>query len=202
MVYTNLPLLLKKEDLTIDTFIHFWRRFYESDETTDKNYFDNLKPIGELTEDNIEKLFKWKNGMRLSDKKTESVNKIQKRLAEIKNKFEKYGNSTDELKEIFAYSKSHFFENGYIWNLFFLHVLKYETCPIADMYAYRAFNYISNGENELPEYDWDTYLRYMDFFNDIASKTSHKRKEIDEALWGFGRFLSSSYSKIITEGVP
>lgn len=199
----NIPILIKKENSTIDLFIENWKKFYESDKNKDSIYFENLRLINELTEDSIQKLFEWKNGMRLSPRKQESVDKIKKDLTNIVLKFEKSGKSEKDLKEIYDYSYK-FFKDGYIWNLFFLHILKYDICPIADMYAYRAFNYICNGENELPVYNWDTYIKYLDFFNEIATKTNRitneKRKEIDEAFWGFGKFLSSSYAKIITEG--
>ncbi len=198
----NLPVIVKREKATIYSFIKCWKRFYEPDESKDKIYFDNLKTLNELKEDIIEKLFIWKNGMPLSGKKLDSVNKIKDKLDGIKEKFAPSGGSINELEKIYNYSFE-FFENGYIWNLFFLHILKYETCPIADMYAYRAFNYMCNGENELPVYNWDTYTIYMDFFNSIGSETNRKskkeRKEIDDALWGFGKFLSSGYAKIITE---
>ncbi|MCZ7405262.1 MAG: hypothetical protein O8C67_10085 [Candidatus Methanoperedens sp.] len=194
----NLP-ILKLEDATVDDFIKTWRKFYVSDENKDMIYFTNLNPINKLTEDNIQNLFLWKNGMRLSDKKQESLNNLKNKLSEIQKKISKYGNSNNELEEIYNYSFE-FFENGYIWNLFFLHILKYEKCPIADIYAYRAYNYIRNGENELPVYNWETYLKYMDFFNEIATITNRitkeEKKEIDEALWGFGKFLEN-YPRII-----
>lgn len=192
---------MKKEDSTIDGFINSWRKFYQSDENKDKIYFENLKSFDELTEESFQNLFEWKNGMRLSPKKQESLDKIKHDLSNIVIKFEKCGNLECDFKKIYDYSYN-FFKDGYIWNLFFLHILKYNNCPIADMYAYKAYNYICNGENELPVYNWDTYIKYMNFFNEIATKTNRttkeSRKEIDEALWGFGKFLEN-YSKILIE---
>ncbi len=194
----NLPILIKKENSTIDEFINCWKKFYESGEN--KDYFENLKLVDELTENNIEKLFEWKNGMNLSQKKQEAVNKIKHDLTNIVIKFEKSRNLEEDFKKIYDYSYN-FFKDGYIWNLFLLHILKSDNCPIADMYAYKAFNYICNGENELPVYNWETYVKYMNFFNEIAKQTKRikkeERKEIDDALWGFGKFLEN-YPRIIT----
>lgn len=193
----DLPILIKTENSDIDTFIDFWTRFYEYDGENDKVYYDNLKPIGELTADNIRELYKWKNGMQLSGPKNSSVNKIIQNLDEIKSRFTSFGNSNSELKEIFDYSKKNIFTSGYIWNLFFLHILKNEFCPIVDQYVFRVFNFICNGKNEKLEPDWEIYLKYMVFFNTIISLSDKKRKELDNALWGFGKFLSSDCARIL-----
>ena len=193
----NFPMLIKTENSNIDTFIDFWKRFYEYDSYNDKIYYDNLKPIDELEEDNICELYKWKNGMKLSNKKKDSIQTIINDLPNIKSEFAKSGNSIQELEEIFNYSYN-FFKYGYIWNLFFLHILKYEICPIADQYAYRAFDFISNNKYEHSDQSWEKYTKYMEFFNTIASRTKLARKEIDEALWGFGKFLTN-YSQVLID---
>ena len=193
----DLPILFKTENSNIDEFIEYWKRFYEYDGENDKIYYDNLKPIGELKEDNIRELYKWKNGMHLSEKKYDSIQAIVDDLPYIQSKFAKSGNSIQELEEIFNYSYN-FFKYGYIWNLFFLHILKYEICPIADQYAYRAFDFISNNKYKHSDQSWEKYTKYMEFFNTIASRTKLARKEIDEALWGFGKFLTN-YSQVLID---
>jgi len=201
----NLPIFVKKEDSTIDIFIDFWRKFYEPDRYRDQIYFDNLKPISELTVDNVQELFNWKNGMRIAPKKQESIDKLKADLTNIKNRFEKSGNLDDDFKKIYTYGYN-FFKSGHIWNLFFLHILKYKTCPIADKYAYRAFNLIINGKNEIPDNweSWEFYIEYKNFFNKIALDTNRsevkERKEIDEAFWGFGKF-SENYPGIIGDSM-
>jgi len=194
----NFPILIKTEISNIDKFIEYWKRFYEDDGHGDKIYYDNLKPIDKLTVDNICELYKWKNGMRLSKQKNSSVNKIILNLEEIKSRFTSFGNSNSELNEIFEYSRKNVFTSGHIWNLFFLHILKYEICPIADQYAYRAFDFISNNKNEHFDQSWNRYTKYMEFFNIIASRTKLTRKEVDEALWGFGKFVTN-YSQVLID---
>ncbi len=183
---------IRKEDIN-NEFINGWKKSY--DPSYDESiYFNNLTPLRNLTADNIQKLFEWKNETKIiSEKKQKSLNKLKDNLPKIQRRFENCGSSINELKNIYNYSFQ-FFKNGNIWNLFFLHILKYENCPIADKYVYRAHNYICNGTNQLPiNGDWETYINYRDFFNEIASKTNRysikERKEIDEALWGFGKFL-------------
>ncbi len=202
----NLP-ILRKEYSTINSFIDSWKKYYESDENQDKIYFDNLKPINELNAENIQNLFQWKNETKNIWKyKQNSIDKIIKDLANIKIKFEHIGNSDQDLRNIYNYSCDNFFTSGYIWNLFFLHILKYESCPIADRYAYTAFKFIRYGEYVKLSGDkwktWDFYIDYRNFFNNIATETNRikkeEKKEIDEALWGFGKFLER-YPKIIME---
>jgi hypothetical protein len=183
---------IKKEDVN-NEFINGWKKSY--DPSYDENvYFDNLISLKNLTKDNIQKLFEWKNETRIiAEKKQKSIEKLKENLPEIQRRFENIGNSINELQDIYKYSFQ-FFKSGNIWNLFFLHLLKYENYPIADTYVYRAYNYIRNGKNQLPlTGDWETYIDYRDFFNEIASKTNRKsvkeRKEIDEALWAFGKHL-------------
>lgn len=198
----NLFILTEKQT-SIKDFIAFWStNFYEPDENNDEKYISSLQSINKLTEENILKLFEWKNGMRLSDKKKESIKKIIDKLADIEKEFINSGDSALELEKIYEYSRQNFFNYGHIWNLFFLHILKPESCPIADKYAYRAFNFICYSENKIPD-NWEKlnfYLEYKNFFNKIASDTNRRklkeRKEIDEALWGFGKFLER-YQKII-----
>lgn len=185
----------------MDQFIECWKKFYVvgSNEISDKAY-NNLMRIADLTPSKIQTLFEWKNQGNLSLRKQVSVNKIKNNLDEIKKKFQEIGDSDNELKEIFDHSVKKYFKYGYIWNLFFLHILKSYVCPIADRHAYRAFYYIRHGENKLPVFDWDTFLEYKSFFNEIMENTKYSRKELDEALWGFGKFLSLGFEKIIVEG--
>jgi hypothetical protein len=183
---------IRKEDLN-NEFISGWKKSYDSG--YDENvYFNNLTPLKNLTEDNLQKLYEWKNETRtLSENKQKSINKLKENLPDIRRRFENSGSSINELEDIYKYSFQ-IFKHGNIWNLFFLHILKYDNCPIADKYVYRAYNYICNGKNQLPlNSDWEIYIEYRDFFNEIALKTNRKsikeRKEIDEALWGFGKNL-------------
>ncbi|VVB86417.1 Uncharacterised protein [uncultured archaeon] len=180
---------IKKEDVN-NEFINGWKKSY--DPRYDENvYFNNLIPFKNLTTDNIQKLFEWKNEtIPIAEKKQKSLNKLKENLPEIQARFENSGSSITELNNIYSLQ---FFKSGYIWNLCFLHILKYDNCPIADKYVYCAYNYICNGKNQMPSSDWETYIKYRDFFNEIASETNRKsvkeRKEIDEALWAFGKHL-------------
>ncbi len=198
----NLPILMIKKDSSIDAFLNYWRKYYESDKYDDSIYFNNLKPLNKLTADNIYQLFEWKNGGNISKNKKKSVDKIIYDLDEIKNRFENIEDSEQEFEKIYNYCRYNFFISGYIWNIFFLHLLKYDCCPIADKYVYLAFNYISTGMADMPQDNWKTYLEYRTFFNKIASDTNRdtikERKEIDESLWGFGKFLEN-YPIIITD---
>ncbi len=173
---------------SIEEFIDFWKKFYYF--WTDDVYFKNLKPIIDLSDNNIEELYEWKNGRRVAiEKQIESIERIKQKLNEIKNTFEK-SVSDDELEEIYNYSKTNFFQSGYVWNIFFLHILKYETCPIADRYVYKAHNFMINEKNKTLKNDWKSYLSYRKFFNDIAIETKkHTKRDIDRALLAFGEFL-------------
>lgn len=104
MEYCNLFILDRKKIPTIvnttsiKVFIDFWSQFYYF--WDDEKYFENLKPINELKNENIDELFRWKNGMDLSRKKNDSVNKIKQYFSKYHNQFKENGILEKDLKGI------------------------------------------------------------------------------------------------------
>jgi hypothetical protein len=194
------PILAYKKPVDINAFINFWKSFYDSDRYYDSQYNDNLIPIAKMSDKNVRQLFEWKNGRDLSKSKNKSVETLIGLLPEIRRKLGSLGNEIHELEAIFKYGKAEIFKTGYIWNIFLLHILKPDICPIADRYVYEAWKKINSSNSNLKN-NWQSYVIYMKFFNGIAVTTGRsnrkQRKEIDEALWGFGKYLSSPYAKLL-----
>lgn len=169
---------------TINQFIACWSKFYNYGGIDD--YFMHITN-NPLTEENIRELFKWKNGMRLSDKKDISLEtKIMSKLNII--------NALRSREEItFQCINENFRGISAIWRIFVAHIIRPEQFPIFDQHVYRAMKYLqtrtveelkNNDKLKLQIYEHE----YLKFYNSFASEADHY-KIFDEAMWAFGKFL-------------
>ncbi len=85
---------------------------------------------------------------------------------------------------------------GSIWKIFLLHIIKPHEFPIYDQHVYRAYKYIEkNTIEEISNVNRNKYQNYLNqylvFFDELKLKAKEcESKEIDEALWAFGKILS------------
>jgi hypothetical protein len=84
---------------------------------------------------------------------------------------------------------------GAIWRIFWLHLQHPKRFPIYDQHVHRAMAYMLDRPNEQREIPArhkakvDFYLReYCPFF---ASFDGCEKRQVDRALWTFGRFLKT-----------
>lgn len=172
-------------------FIKFWRQFYTY--SNEEKYNDSIG-LTNFDKQNLIALFEWKNGSRLSDRKTKSFEeKILSKL-EIINTFKK---SQDFKLDEFA---REFKGVSAIWKSFLLHIIKPKEYPVFDQHVYRAYYYLKNSLiKELPQENIKKekiyFEEYLAFFQQIQDGFS--LKETDEALWSFGKFLKSNYGRSI-----
>jgi hypothetical protein len=142
----------------------------------------------------VGQLYEWKNGSRLSQKKQAAFDtKIGARLQHI-NQFKQELNVNQFRKE--------FADVSAIWKLFLLHIIAPDTYPIFDQHVFRAYWFLTTRtiqEIPLPDKEKETiyFQGYLAFFNGIAEAAQQPRKQIDEALFSFGRFLKTSYGRSI-----
>tara|TARA_R110001583_G_scaffold91457_2_gene233494 strand:+ start:2951 stop:3529 length:579 start_codon:yes stop_codon:yes gene_type:complete len=168
-------------------FITFWSKQYTySNETA---YYNSISKKIFSTAD-IQNLYVWKNGMRLSESKQKSINAKIKEKLPIINKFK----SNDKI-DIEGFKKE--FKNlSAVWKIFLLHSIKPHKYPIYDQHIHRAFLYIHNEDwsnisnTSVTDKEKEVFYfeRYVPF---IESINVNDLKKIDEAFFAFGQFLNT-----------
>ena len=182
----NLP-ILKIENSNLVEFINYWSKLYNY--PLEALYNERISKK-EFDKEDLQELFIWKNGMKLSAGKQKSLeNKIlskQKIINDLKQK-EKI-----ELKEF----QKHFNELSAVWKIFLLHIIRPNKFPIYDQHINRAFNYIhgldfhnisvsSMTNKSKEEFYFNTYLEFIESLNGIDLKA------LDEAFFAFGQFINT-----------
>ncbi|MDE0097171.1 MAG: hypothetical protein OXS40_12510 [Gammaproteobacteria bacterium] len=178
----------------INAFVDHWSGKYEykNGEKYDQN-IRNIRTCEDLTQatDSIRELFKWKNGGPLSANKKISVCKkltwltkeqCNDRISICNNAESKYLDPK---------------QSGPIWNIFFLHCLDPDNWPIYDQHTQRAMVYLKTGDiaddvkshrrvYEIYRYEYKPFIlsEFRPLFCDL--------REVDKALFAFGKFLKTA----------
>jgi hypothetical protein len=172
------------------TFVDFWSKYYIIS-PKDNLYTDRINK-SKFTKIDIEKLFEWKNGMKINGHKQKeiSIEKITSRLNQI-----------NKLKADFdiMYFNRYFSNIAAIWQIFLLHIIKPKKFPIFDQHVYRAHTFLLDKKIiEIPNIQLSKlkyyHNNYLPFFDKIKSEITNLR-QIDLALWTFGKFLKTDYAK-------
>jgi hypothetical protein len=196
------PLLKTHTTEDFDSFVPYWESLYTySPKHPDGNdlYFRNIGKDIISTED-LRELFFWKNGMKLSGKKSVIVNDICKEI-----------NLINELKqshpEYVISSLPKFMNRDSVWQIFLLHIIRPDYFPIFDQHTYRAYQYIKTGFiheitelKDLSEFYQSTYLTFIHeklINTNTVEERIRKVGVIDRALFAFGKFLKSGYVKLL-----
>lgn len=181
----------KSNDL--EEFIDYWSKLYSY---VNEDLYDNSIDKEIFIKEDIQNLYTWKNGMRLSEAKQRSVDtKIKAKLPIINN----FKSSTSlDLKGF----KKEFKDVTTVWKIFLLHTIKPQEFPIYDQHIHRAFLFINNEDwgnvsnssiKDKPkeEFYFGRYLPFIEAngFNDL--------RKLDKAFFAFGQFLRTNYSAII-----
>ena len=148
-----------------------------------------------LTDQRLLQLFKWKNTTetKIAKKKMKSIklNFIQPRPRP------KAPASTDRDAIVEFVTKP----GGTIFRIFYLHCCDHRVYPIFDQHVYRAMRFIQHREiKEIPTKDRERAIayveEYMPFHSSLVSKAVSGR-DVDKALWSFGKFLKSNWRTAI-----
>jgi hypothetical protein len=172
--------VLRPENTGRRDCIQFWSAMYS--DPNEEYYTKNIsKPF---TPAKIRKLFYWKNGGELSQKKLRSIeNNFITRLNELTALPE--NTSAEDFLEKFQ-------NGGAIWRIFWLHCWQPMKFPIYDMHVHRAMTYIENGtkeelgsfnDNIKIQFYLERYLPFTNKFDDCSMRN------IDRALYTFGKFI-------------
>lgn len=175
-------------------FVDFWEQFYQS-KIPDEAYRTNLKVGAELTKENINLLWRWKNE-RYGPPLIEPTEAILKDI----NSFRKREH-IDEASEREFWRKVAAITPGVVWQVFLFHMARPEDYPILDQHVMRAFFAVTRGyvycnpkEVRVPCHSHErfcsVYSDYREFFFDLVKEAgSPELKKVDRALWAFGKHL-------------
>jgi len=188
----NIPILKSQQLTSYSEFIQFWSTYY--DYTLEELYNTRIG-LQQFTQTDIEKLFEWKNGMELSERKKKSLkDNVLDKLDLINTYKQQEKFNLDEFKKVFKSMSA-------VWKIYLLHLIKPDYYPIYDQHIHRAYLYIHHQDysqlkntisNKAKENFYFTY--YLNFVHSIDGCSL---KQIDEALFSFGRFLNVSYGKMV-----
>ena len=191
----NLVILKNQKENNLNTFIESWSKLYSY---ANEAVYKKAIIKRELSNADLQDLYKWKNGMRLSVKKQKSLEtKIISKLSLI-NTFR--DSNMIEVEEF----RKEFKDLTTVWKIFLLHIIKPSKYPIYDQHIHRTFLFIHNEDwsnisntsinNKAKEAFY--FNRYLPFIEEQQIKDL---KQLDEAFFAFGQFLKTgSYSNLVT----
>lgn len=178
----------------LNSFISAWSKLYSY---SNEAIYNKSIVKETLTKTDIQNLYKWKNGMKLSVLKQKSLDtKITSKLSII-NALKNDANLDIE------YFKNEFRNISAVWKIFLLHIIKPNKYPIYDQHIHRAFLFIhkenwsniSNTSINNKAKEQFYFERYLPF---IESQNIKDLKKLDEAFFAFGQFLNTrNYSTLL-----
>ncbi len=190
-------------------FVNFWSQFYHDRVTVlgtqdPIDYFAELNVEGDLAEENIRRLLRWKDPHQLSHRilsgpnagrDNPRVDRVLRNLAAI-NDFRNNRVAEDQIKNTAA----QVFPNGIVFQAFLLHIAQPQSYPIVDQHVLRVFS-LHTGQQA--QENWRTYHAYREYFGQIARamritqerriRSVRRLKRIDDALMVCGRFLNAYF---------
>jgi hypothetical protein len=176
------------QETDFKSFITYWRTYYTYKPDKENEYYNFPIAKQQLTSVDLLLLFEWKNGTILSGPKQIAFNnKVGDFLNEI-NKLKAKGiTSVVEVQQMTPKLTSA------IWLIFLTHIIDKDKFPIYDMHVFRAHHFLVNQTiKEIPSSDkkkLSHYEDYLTYFNSLKSQIADY-KHWDEAMWGFGKYLS------------
>lgn len=189
-----LPIINKAIANDFESFIDSWSKLYSfSNEAIYKKAISKQA----LTKTDIQNLYEWKNGMKLSVLKQRSLDtKINSKLTTI-NKLK-----NSDVLDIDVFKKE--FKNlSAVWKIFLLHIIKPTKYPIYDQHIHRTFLFIhkedwsniSNTSINNKAKEQFYFGRYLPF---IESQNIKDIKQLYEAFFAFGQFLNTrNYASLL-----
>ena len=194
----NLVILKCQNENNLSSFIESWSKLYSYANGALYKKAINKK---QFTQIDLQNLYEWKNGMRLSIQKQKAletkINSKIKKINALKN--------TAKL-EVEEFQKE-FKDLSTVWKIFLLHIIKPSIYPIYDQHIHRTFLFmhnedwsnISNTSRNKKAKETFYFNRYLPF---IEEQRINDIKQLDEAFFAFGQFLKTgSYSNLLTDHI-
>jgi hypothetical protein len=180
---TNWPIFRTSEVAPAD-FVRFWEQLFSG---FDEDFYQ--ANVGQpLTEERITEWFEWKNGGRLSASKAQSIRRYFSPEERIEHDAD-VGKLTAFLNK----------PGGAIWRIFWLHIQHPRHFPIYDQHVHRAMAFMLKwSEFEIPSHDPTKVRTYIEVYRPFFERFNDcNHRQVDRALWSFGRFLKSEYRSVI-----
>ena len=185
------PILTNRQSGSLQEFISFWSKLYVYDNAVLYERIHNTT----LSEDDLKDLYKWKNGMKLSQAKEKSLNtKIISKI-DIVNNLRAASNFDLEnfLKE--------FKQVSVVWKVFLLHILKPNRFPIYDQHVHRAYRFINNQSSNGIKASMNESVKLKFYFEEYYPFVRQSKitdlKKMDEAFFAFGQFINIGNQKML-----
>jgi hypothetical protein len=90
---------------------------------------------------------------------------------------------------------------GAIWRIFWLHLQHHLRFPIYDQHVHRAMAYLLNhpdSKREAPAHNPAKIHAYLNEYRGFFARfDGHDPRQVDRALWSFGRFLGTPYARAL-----
>ena len=179
----------------LESFVSYWSQFYieTPNDIYDKpiNYLAELNFNENLTEENVQKLLRWKSPRHLTriNKDGKENSKVRKAISGI-NTINKFRNNQITDRDFLCFTGD-VFPNGFVYRAFLFHIARPVEYPIWDQHVARVHAHLTNRENTV---DWSHYESYRSWFANLKtalkSEDMAKTKRIDDALMAFGQFLA------------
>jgi predicted RNase H-like HicB family nuclease len=190
-------------------FVDYWSQFYQysvrhADSPGRIDYYQELNIrdslLCDLTEENIQRLLRWKYPHTLTHvilndldqgKKNLRVTRVLNRLDDI-NRFRRGEITEREIRDV----ADSIFSRGVVFRAFLLHIAKPHIHPIVDQHVFRAYQLRAKKPMNREPNSWSDYDEYTSYFHKIADVLAIERmpsnieaiKKIDNALWALGKF--------------
>ena len=188
--------ILKSITCSPTEFVSAWVSCYGSGTYSEADYNKGLNLAGQLSPENIQLLFEWKNNGPLSKKKQAVVNGIKGKIS-IVNDFRQLHKVAEKDFDKFWDFSYDLIANGIVYRVFLAHISRPSDYPMVDQHVLRAWSFLVSKKIEEPEQNKETYLNYRQFVTDMQKQSGKSLREIDKALMALGQFLNSQFNSVI-----
>jgi hypothetical protein len=185
------PILTNIQSGSLQEFISFWSKLYVYDNAVLYERIYNTT----LSENDLKDLYKWKNGMKLSQPKEKSLN------TKIISKIEIVNNLRAASNFDLEYFLKEFKQVSVVWKVFLLHILKPNRFPIYDQHVHRAYRFINNQSSDGIKASMNESVKLKFYFEEYYPFVRESKitdlKKMDEAFFAFGQFINIGNQKML-----
>lgn len=187
----NLPILTNRQSGSLQGFISFWSKLYVYDNAV---LYERIY-TKTLSKDDLKDLYKWKNGMKLSQAKEKSLN------TKIISKIDIVNNLRAASNFDLEYFLKEFKQVSVVWKVFLLHILKPNRFPIYDQHVHRAYRFINNQSSNGIKASMNESVKLKFYFEEYYPFVRQSKitdlKKMDEAFFAFGQFINIGNQKML-----